>query len=287
MQMDSVLARQHGIISWHRAKKKRWQKHRFLFPQFELRQLKHNSIATLDAGTPPSTGEGMELAGEAPEPQRFSAKRATTSLDPSNPPSTSSGSTGTALVPAAAAAAAAARPAVRRIIGQQVRHSPIEAHPLSAHLCLGSTLSCPDQMPAPPRLPASLLTVPGPLPLPLAAPLSQVPADILHNEALAAALAVLPANYSFEVHKTVWRVRQAGARRVALQFPEGLLLYACVIADILEGCVVCWGWGSGVGCGAVGRERSRGAGRGDGEGVWCNPPTPSECPLRSMLPPAA
>ncbi|EFN55489.1 hypothetical protein CHLNCDRAFT_23248, partial [Chlorella variabilis] len=63
----------------------------------------------------------------------------------------------------------------------------------------------------------------------------QVPADILHNAALNAAIALLPANYSFEVHKTLWRIRQAGARRVALQFPEGLLLYACVIADILEG----------------------------------------------------
>lgn len=35
--------------------------------------------------------------------------------------------------------------------------------------------------------------------------------------------------------QTVWRLRQTGARSVALQFPEGLLLYACVIADILEG----------------------------------------------------
>ena len=37
-----------------------------------------------------------------------------------------------------------------------------------------------------------------------------------------------------QVHKTVWRIRQAGAKRVALQFPEGLLMFACVIADILE-----------------------------------------------------
>lgn len=63
----------------------------------------------------------------------------------------------------------------------------------------------------------------------------QVPADILNNAALNAAIAILPGNYNFEIHKTVWRIRQAGARRVALQFPEGLLLYACVIADILEG----------------------------------------------------
>ncbi len=135
---------------------------------------------------------------------------------------------------------------------------------------------------------------------------SQVPADILNNAALNAAISILPGNYNFEIHKvgvaarapahahpspchtaapsllaplgalscpagcsvppaaagpacscqlhpalanqsaccnrpvggsvqTVWRIRQAAARRVALQFPEGLLLYACVIADILEG----------------------------------------------------
>ena len=78
-----------------------------------------------------------------------------------------------------------------------------------------------------------LLLVPTPHATPT--PCRQVPADILHNAALNAAIALLPANYSFEVHKTLWRIRQAGARRVALQFPEGLLLYACVIADILEG----------------------------------------------------
>lgn len=44
----------------------------------------------------------------------------------------------------------------------------------------------------------------------------------------------LPSNYNFEIHKTVWKVRDAGAKRVALQMPEGLLLYAGVIADIVE-----------------------------------------------------
>ncbi|KAG2426141.1 hypothetical protein HYH02_014856 [Chlamydomonas schloesseri] len=62
----------------------------------------------------------------------------------------------------------------------------------------------------------------------------QVPDDILHNDQLNEAIRVLPANYNFEIHKTVWRVRQEGARTVALQFPEGLQMYACVIADILE-----------------------------------------------------
>ena len=62
---------------------------------------------------------------------------------------------------------------------------------------------------------------------------SAIPADILGDAALAAAAAALPPNYSFEVHKCVWKVRAAGARRVGLQLPEGLLLYACTLGDIL------------------------------------------------------
>jgi len=62
----------------------------------------------------------------------------------------------------------------------------------------------------------------------------QIPDDILHNPALNEAIKVLPVNYNFEIHKTVWRLRGAGAKAVALQFPEGLLAYAGVIADILE-----------------------------------------------------
>lgn len=62
----------------------------------------------------------------------------------------------------------------------------------------------------------------------------QVPDKVLHDKALNAAISALPANYNFEIHKTVWRIKQAGAKTVALQFPEGLLLYACTIADILE-----------------------------------------------------
>ncbi len=34
----------------------------------------------------------------------------------------------------------------------------------------------------------------------------------------------------------MWRLRSAGARCVALQFPEGLLLYACTLADIFQTC---------------------------------------------------
>ena len=57
---------------------------------------------------------------------------------------------------------------------------------------------------------------------------------MLNNPDLNAAISILPANYNFEIHKTIWRVKQANAKKVALQFPEGLLMYACVIADILE-----------------------------------------------------
>lgn len=37
-----------------------------------------------------------------------------------------------------------------------------------------------------------------------------------------------------QIHKTIWRIQQLKARIVALQFPEGLLMYSCVISDILE-----------------------------------------------------
>ena len=62
----------------------------------------------------------------------------------------------------------------------------------------------------------------------------RIPDTILQNAELNAALSVLPSNYNFEIHKTVWRIKQAEAKCVALQFPEGLLLYACTISDIIE-----------------------------------------------------
>ncbi|KAJ7308941.1 hypothetical protein JRQ81_008221 [Phrynocephalus forsythii] len=62
----------------------------------------------------------------------------------------------------------------------------------------------------------------------------QIPQEILSDPDLQAAVGVLPPNYNFEVYKTVWRIKQAGAKRVALQMPEGLLLFACTLADIIE-----------------------------------------------------
>ena len=49
---------------------------------------------------------------------------------------------------------------------------------------------------------------------------------------------ILPLNYSFEVVKTVSRILEARKGKpkfkVSLQFPEGLLLFATLIADILQ-----------------------------------------------------
>ena len=46
-----------------------------------------------------------------------------------------------------------------------------------------------------------------------------IPDSILNDPDLAAAAAALPPNYSFEIHKTIWRLREAEppTRRVAIQ----------------------------------------------------------------------
>jgi len=104
-------------------------------------------------------------------------------------------------------------------------------------------------------------------------PRLKVPADILDDAALAASIAALPPNYDFEVHKTVWRLRREreawlaalptkGAPtprprfRVALQFPEGLLMFALTLADALAPAVPCAPVVMGEGGGA-GVERGR------------------------------
>ncbi|KAI9179584.1 Diphthamide biosynthesis protein 1 [Blastocladiella emersonii ATCC 22665] len=61
-----------------------------------------------------------------------------------------------------------------------------------------------------------------------------IPDEILHNPLLNAAIATLPANYNFEIHKTVHQITECGAKRVALQLPEGLQMFACILSDILE-----------------------------------------------------
>ncbi|KIX04106.1 diphthamide biosynthesis protein 1 [Rhinocladiella mackenziei CBS 650.93] len=60
-----------------------------------------------------------------------------------------------------------------------------------------------------------------------------VPPKILDDPDIQAAVDLLPHNYSFEIPKTIHRIRTLEAKRVALQFPEGLLMFATTISDIL------------------------------------------------------
>jgi 2-(3-amino-3-carboxypropyl)histidine synthase len=62
----------------------------------------------------------------------------------------------------------------------------------------------------------------------------QIPSDILNDPVLNQAIGQLPVNYSFEIHKTIHHIRKNGAKTVALQMPEGLQMFACTIADIIE-----------------------------------------------------
>jgi 2-(3-amino-3-carboxypropyl)histidine synthase len=63
--------------------------------------------------------------------------------------------------------------------------------------------------------------------------LNQVPPEILNDQDINAAISLLPSNYNFEIHKTIHKIRTAGAKKIALQFPEGLLLFATTISDII------------------------------------------------------
>jgi 2-(3-amino-3-carboxypropyl)histidine synthase len=63
---------------------------------------------------------------------------------------------------------------------------------------------------------------------------TQIPKDILENIDLNSSITALPSNYNFEIHKTIWRAKQLESKCIALQFPEGLLMFACTIADIVE-----------------------------------------------------
>jgi len=63
----------------------------------------------------------------------------------------------------------------------------------------------------------------------------RIPAEILQNSALNAAIAAgLPRTHDFEVHRTIWKLRRAGARHVGLQMPEGLQGWATTLADIFS-----------------------------------------------------
>ncbi|KAF8112641.1 hypothetical protein N665_0063s0124 [Sinapis alba] len=61
---------------------------------------------------------------------------------------------------------------------------------------------------------------------------NQIPDSILNDPSLNAAISLLPSIYQFEVHKCVWRIKSTNAKRIAIQLPEGLLMYALTLSDI-------------------------------------------------------
>ena len=63
--------------------------------------------------------------------------------------------------------------------------------------------------------------------------LNHVPPEILNDPDINGAIALLPSNYSFEIHKTIHRILTAKSKKIALQFPEGLLIFATTISDII------------------------------------------------------
>ncbi|KAK5997993.1 Diphthamide biosynthesis protein 1 [Cladobotryum mycophilum] len=63
--------------------------------------------------------------------------------------------------------------------------------------------------------------------------LNRVPKEISEDPNLKEAIALLPANYNFEIPKTIHRIRTSESRKVALQMPEGLLMFATTVSDIL------------------------------------------------------
>lgn len=77
--------------------------------------------------------------------------------------------------------------------------------------------------------------------------LNQIPAEITDDPELQHAASLLPTNYKFEVFKSVWQIRRWGARRVALQMPEGLLVFSTLLARIFER----FGGEGGAGCEVV------------------------------------
>lgn len=51
---------------------------------------------------------------------------------------------------------------------------------------------------------------------------------------------ILPKNYNFEIHKSIWRIEEMKKElgkdhiRVVLQMPQGLQMFACALTDIFE-----------------------------------------------------
>lgn len=54
---------------------------------------------------------------------------------------------------------------------------------------------------------------------------NKIPQSLLDDPILNEAIRVLPSNYNFEIHKTIWRTREMKATRIALQMPEGISFF--------------------------------------------------------------
>ena len=62
-----------------------------------------------------------------------------------------------------------------------------------------------------------------------------IPESITNNKLLNEAIKLLPMNYNFEIYKTIHRIQKdISIKVIALQFPEGLLMYSLVISDIIK-----------------------------------------------------
>lgn len=64
--------------------------------------------------------------------------------------------------------------------------------------------------------------------------ITKVPDELMNDPLLNARIEKLPANYNFEVHKTIWRIKSTDSKRVALQMPEGLLMFSVTLCDIIQ-----------------------------------------------------
>lgn len=83
---------------------------------------------------------------------------------------------------------------------------------------------------------------------------NQIPDEILRDPEIQEAIKALPANYNFEIHKTIWRVRQANAKRGELRSsPLHLIQFVHVLEVILRKAVCFVGFlklqGETVDCG--------------------------------------
>ena len=73
----------------------------------------------------------------------------------------------------------------------------------------------------------------------------QIPPEVLNDPFINEGVSELPRNYNFEVHKSLWRIkelqRELGKPQltVVLQMPQGLQMFACMLADIFTKLAQC------------------------------------------------